>query len=270
MAGEGLNRYSWPYGHPINTQFDVNWDSPQARGLVAWWPMLGGQGGWPVLDRAFQRYPMAPFNTPTWASDGERGWSVLFDDGASEYLEINQAIVSNVPVTIAAWFNVDVATGWRTLVSIADTAVDDELLVLYLNNDDVTMRSSGSQAKATAGFLTTGVWHHACGIAGADDSRDAFLNGGNKGSNANNDPVASLDTTAIGRWVQATPHSYLSGSIADVRIYNRALSDGEVYQLYANPWELYRPRIPRQLVYVAPAARIPRYGFTNYQIPGIV
>lgn len=257
MTGERTNRYGWPYNHPINVDFDVNWDSPQSRGLVAWWPFIGGQGGWPVPDRAFQRYPMAPFNTPTWISDGEKGWAVLFDDAANEYLSVSASPVI-APFTLSCWFNSDDLINNQVLVGIGGAAANYTELVASGagGGDPIDIRSAaggGPGAAVTTTGYSANTWHHACGVEfGA--SRAAYIDGGSKGTDANVRAPA-LTTTFIGRHAVGGGIWFMSGKIMDVRIYNRALSDTEVYNLYANPWELYGPRIPELHAFVAAAGQ---------------
>lgn len=255
MSGEGLNCYGWPYGHPINTQFDVNWDSPQALGLVAWWPMIGSQGGWPVIDRAFHRYPMTPFNTPTWQSDGEKGWSINFVEANSEYLETAGVPVLTPPFTFSCWFRRDAGNNRDALISLntnagAHYSVLRAFFTRFLQFSVVDF-SAGAIAQTTTQYVN-GVWNHCCGVAYSTSSRAVFLNGGGKGTNAVLKTPNAPTQTTIGDLGNGSEHT--QGNLQDVRIYNRAFADTEVQLHATNPWEMYRPRIPRQLVYVAPAA----------------
>ena len=253
-----LKRSGWPYSQPPNVLFDVNWESEQARGLVAWWPMLGGQGGWPVRDKLYGRFSMAPFNTPTWVSDVQRGWSVLFDDAQNEYLQVSTAVLSGPPITLACWFLSDSITLGQSLMSISDSGGNDffELFAAgATGGDPIEAWTNAANAASTAGY-SANVWQHACGVYAAQNDRRAYLNGGNRGNDNTNLFPSGLDVTTIGV-LDLGPDNfgYMSGRIADARIYNRALTDTEVYQMYANPWALYRPRIRRlQAMAIAPVA----------------
>jgi len=70
-------RGGWPYGQPPNVQFEINWDSQQADGLVLWMPWGGGTPG--THSRQVDRISGLVFTeggTPVWMA-GERGWSML-------------------------------------------------------------------------------------------------------------------------------------------------------------------------------------------------
>jgi hypothetical protein len=85
-----------------------------------------------------------------------------------------------------------------------------------------------SDAKTTAGY-SANTWHHACGVEYSSNSRAAFLDGGNKGTNAVLSTPAGLDTTSIGVALRAGgPIGYLDGMVAEVAIWSAALTDAEV------------------------------------------
>lgn len=253
MTGQRLDRMSWPYQQPINVPFDVNKDSEQWPGLVAWWPMIGGQGGWPVLDRASQLYPMTPFNTPTWMSDGERGWSVLFDDANEEFLQYSGGpVVSSAPLTYSCWYARD-DTNNDAGVMCSTAEFSGGWILRVLANGQIRFSRAGALADTAAGGDDT-EWHHACGIDYDGTNIAVFRDGMNKATDSGIG-APNPDRMCIGgqNWFAGVSFE-MSGSVSDARIYNRALTDTEVFNLRTNPWELYKPRIPQQLAYVAPAA----------------
>ena len=68
-------------GQTFGRPFRLNKHSPQARGLVGWWPTLGG-GGNVLRDRSGRGNDGAfPGGTadPTWTRDAERGLVVDYD-----------------------------------------------------------------------------------------------------------------------------------------------------------------------------------------------
>lgn len=260
MTGERLDRMGWPYWQPINVDFDANWNSPQSYELAAWWPFIGCQGGWPVLDRAFQRYPMTPFNTPTWVSDGEKGWSVLFD-GVAEYLETTATPVTSVPLTISCWCYISVgAAGVDTLVCIGD-ASDQRWFRINSRDENRFIAQADGVAIGTAqsaAIFSAETWYNVVGVFRTSTDRELFVDGISRATNNTDVTPTQLDVVAIGARTQFGAHGeHFPGRIADVRIYNRALTDSEVFQLYANPWELYAPRTYRRRVFVAAAVAAP-------------
>ena len=159
-----------------------------------------------------------------------------FDDASTEYLEIDQAVIPNWPVTMAAWFNSDDATVTQAILSVVDKDVAAKMHFLEVAGavagDPVRMASitagSPEYATSTTGY-TAGTWHHAAGVVSAADARAAYIDGGSKGTNAvAEDPGAVLDRTSIGRLGDSTPSQYFSGGIAEVAVWNAALTDAEI------------------------------------------
>lgn len=159
----------------------------------------------------------------------------LFDDASSEYLEIDQAVVTAYPLTLAAWFYSDSTTIDQALVYVGDKDVGEEMQALRVSGaiggDPIrafSFRSGfSSDAQTTAGY-SANTWHHACAVFSAATSRAAYLDGGNKGTDTGNVVIgATYDRTSIGRRGDSTPDAYMSGHIAGAAVWNAALSDDE-------------------------------------------
>lgn len=59
----------WPYSQPPNVPFTLNKWSPQAEGLMAWWPALGSRGASVLRDYVGNPSPTLP-NDWGWGTDG--------------------------------------------------------------------------------------------------------------------------------------------------------------------------------------------------------
>lgn len=257
----------------LGRSFTINRASPQYNGLVSLWTCFGQNRGVVALRDEISHFDMTAFNTPT-ISNSLFGPVVLFDDAATEYLEIATPLLSTPPFTFTCWFNSDTFID-QTLMSITNSVDATQVFELRLRNpadNDVIMNTraaAGSGFAATTASYILNMWHLAVGVSAAANSRAVYLDGGNKGTNADNRVPANVDTTSIGR---KTGGQYMSGMIGEARLYNRALTDGEVWSQYApsTRWDLYKPT-PRAF-FMGPTAviRTPRYGFTNFQMPGIV
>jgi len=161
----------------------------------------------------------------------------LFDDGASDYLQIDQAGVTVPPFSMVCWFNVDVSNLEFFLIQIADKDVADQYHALWLDGLDAsdyvgaaTYDGTWKEAKTTAGF-STGTWMHAAGVWADTDDRRVYLNGGNKGTETTSVTPANMDRMTIGASGDSTPEAYISGHMAEVAIWNVALIDAEVVSL---------------------------------------
>ncbi len=83
--------------------------------------------------------------------------------------------------------------------------------------------------------LTIGVWYHIVGIFVPGDSITIYVNGSLDAIITDSIVPSIFDSTQnliIGnQWNLADPNTYFNGLIDDIRIYNRALSEEEIYTL---------------------------------------
>lgn len=243
------SRYGWRYNFPPNVDFDINLASPQARGLVCWLPLPGPRRGG-YLDRA-QRRTYTPNNGPVWTADGWFGESLLLDDVANQYLSVSGIPVAGYPLTVVGWFRSDDITTNQGIVALSNTASSD-LIWIRANSGPAAIRLAVVVSGAVDGVNSTanwtdGAWNMACGVLASATDRAVFVNGRFKGTDTSSAAFpSSANLTTVGAVVDAGSVGIkLSGKVADVRIYNRALSDAEVWGLYdpATRFDLYRPRV---------------------------
>ena len=159
-------------------------------------------------------------------------------NGSDEYLQIGNVPVSAAPITVSCLFNSDDITHNGCMVHLTDRNETDEYFMLTIRGADPgdfvqwTARTTGTNVSATSTLAFTNVgWHHACGIEYAADSRAVFYDGGNKGTETTNVVPAGLDRTALGSMQDSSPGLYYNGELAEVAIWNVALTDAEVYIL---------------------------------------
>ena len=226
-----------PYrgARPPDWPFALNCGSNQARGLIAWYPM-GLRGGSTVYDMSGRNKNLAATNGPTW-TDGLR-----FAAGSSQYAEINEGLLTSVPVTLVSWLKVysDVAGEAVCLVSSNDNA---NWFSILLGSAEAFLQCNGSAfAQIQAGTVVHGRWHLVCGVFAATNSRTLYLDGVQVGATeTTNSTQSGINRFAIGGLRRNPPDNYFTGYIGDTRIYNRALSDAEVYALFdpATRYDLY-------------------------------
>lgn len=164
-----------------------------------------------------------------------RGWST------SNFLRCSSAVVTAAPVTIAAWGKTSISGTVQAMGGIFNSASTAKHM-LYVNgsNSISAVTDDGAAAAAAASVSVTisaNVWFHACGVWASATDRRAFLNGANKGTDATNLTPAGLNRTSIGvqDGVAADPSSPFApagtGDLAEVAIWNVALSDADVASL---------------------------------------
>jgi len=204
-----------------------------------------------------------------------------FDDAATEYLEIDQAVVSSAaPCTLSAWFNTDDASVTQVLIQIADKDVDKHRFVLQIRKTSsgqniISWVQDGGTGVPTVTTTTysTNTWQHACATFASTTSRAVYLDGGGKGTSTTSIDPLNLDRTSIARAGDSTPAAYMSGSIAEVAIWDVDLNDDEVAAL-AKGFHPYQIR-PGNLVFYVPLIRgndkdlVGGLSLTAFNTPGI-
>ena len=162
----------------------------------------------------------------------------LFNDAAPEYLYINSGILTAVPVSMSCWFNCDDAAIYPTPIFLADKDVGTEYLGISCrgaaqgNKVRAVTSNGGTAAYAeTSTAWSANTWHHVCAVFASNTDRRIYLDGGGKGTNATNVVPANIDRFCVGFAGTSTPSGYMSGDIAEVALWNTALTDDDAASL---------------------------------------
>ena len=158
----------------------------------------------------------------------------LFDDAQSEYLQIEQAVLSVVPLVLYARFNSDQEASGNFILQICDK--DDEYKKFDIVHRHAAFGNtviarvfnaldSWGYAETTSGF-TVNTWHDACGIFVSSTDRRVFIDGGSKGTDTTDVTPTDLDRTCIGAERDSTPGGYMSGMIAEAAIWDLSIWPG--------------------------------------------
>ena len=153
--------------------------------------------------------------------------------GSSQYLTIETPVLTAVPITMAAWFKLATVAGYQEIMSLGGrngTTQEWRLQIQDTSFDLITQDNTLITCSSTA-VLETGVWYHGCGVWENNSSRTAYINGADK-VNIGGVKTPSPDQiyrTRIGADQGAA--AFLEGAIAEVSIWNAALSDEEVETL---------------------------------------
>ncbi|MCJ7664414.1 MAG: LamG domain-containing protein [Desulfobacterales bacterium] len=183
-------------------------------------------------------------NGPVWTS-GQIGGALSFD-GVNDYVDMGDPADGSLDFgagdsfTLSLWFKRDVINVDHTLISKREVidGINNEGYSWRIYNNKLYAGIEGTNTVATAitGNTTIGAnqWYHAVFVRDvAADKIYLYLNG-----ISDTDPVTDATTTTlantykfmIGRWEYYD--LYFDGLIDDVRVYKKALSAGEVEQLY--------------------------------------
>ncbi len=165
----------------------------------------------------------------------------------SSYLEtsVSQITTGQWPFTMSFWFKVNehIGSTWNYLAHLGNrqgTAGDSTLV--GLQNDQISFTTWGD-SKINSGIVATpGVWYHVTstwpGGAFYDNAKlyiDAVSYGDTDNTRNEANPLnfsISGNKLTLGKQMNTTS-DYFNGSIANFRLFNRALSQDEIYQLYA-------------------------------------
>lgn len=185
--------------------------------------------------------------------------AVIFD-GTDDSLSVVAAPVTAYPFTMACWFFANNITAAHALVRIDSGAGGNHHWRINLEGstagDPVRFGSQvagvNSDANTTTGF-SANTWQHACAVGRSATSRDVYLNGGSKGSNATSSTPAGLTVTRMG--ISAAGTVDMAGRAADLAIWNTDLSDAEVALLAKGVSPLTMK--PQNLVAYWPLVRAP-------------
>jgi regulator of replication initiation timing len=166
-------------------------------------------------------------------------------DGKDDYIKINHDKAFNhLPLSISVWFNSKGNLGQAGIISKYWAAHWNGWQIMDFNGDLVPWYLSSFSPRnviigkygASKAFETKtplNSWSHAT-VVFSEDGGTLFLNGKEADSmqwTGQASAPTTIQPVTIGRY-QGASNGYFNGSIDDVRIYDRALSEEEVLALY--------------------------------------
>ncbi len=162
----------------------------------------------------------------------------LLDDASTEYFENASDPIGSYPCTMAAWVYPDATGINHVAVGITDNSATNVIQLLWVNSSDQPVaqsRNGGTAVSAVSGqTLTINTWAHICAVFTGDADRDIYVNGGNVVNDTGNETWGgSSNVTNFGRRVRATQDRYWSGRLAEIGIWNVALTAANVASLGA-------------------------------------
>jgi hypothetical protein len=163
-----------------------------------------------------------------------------FAAASSQYLIHSAAVLTAEPLTMACWFKSNDVTGNYSLMSLGTNGALERWVLTAaggVGGDPIRATSVNAGGGAnlacdtTAGY-TAGAWHHATGVFTSSTSRAAYLNGGNKGTDATSVAMTGVvDRTLVAARINTTIGAFLDGAVAEAGIWSAALTDSEVASL---------------------------------------
>ena len=144
-------------------------------------------------------------------------------DGSSDYIQLDTPF-SYTNHTIAAWVYVDADTNQKTILDARD-ANDDGILLKINAAEFISYELNSSDAANTTAINDE--WQY---IVGTYDgtTQKLFLNGSEIDSNTTSQTISTTTNAVIGARSFSTKTYFYTGNLANVAIWNRALSSDEI------------------------------------------
>ncbi len=140
------------------------------------------------------------------------------------------------PMTMSAWIKPVSAIVREQILGVYDISVNNQWHALLIQDTGTvqmfTRQGGGSGRADTTTIVTANVWQHACAVLNSTVDRRAYLD--NRGEGINTTDIASgsaLDAVAVGEHRDSSPGRNFTGDIAELGIWNIALSFFERDQL---------------------------------------
>lgn len=196
-----------------------------------------------------------------------------FNKSNSESFTLANALVTGTPSTFATrCYSYTPGSGNQGLISVGHTSTPNRFLSVFIGsgagNVFVRHRNGATTGQAwtstpLSGSFPDPAWYHVCAVFASDSSRTVYINGGSSGSDATAVPAFTPNVTGFGCLEYVVTTDYLDGGMADVAIYNAALTAPEVASLAAKV----SPRMvrPGSLVAYYPMVGHPRQPWVGDQ-----
>lgn len=245
-----------PVNRPARYPYTVNRQSSQARGLKAWFPFAAGLRGMAGYVRTLTP---ATGTLIDYAAIPQIAPFLGIGYGPALYYTCSDVtgIASNVPATLSCWVRpLNIAAS--VIMALGDTAGWNDTTYV-----DLTGAGKVRCVQVTNGFAAFGLaesttvlsdsrWYLVTGVIPNNTSAEIYVNGRLEHA-ATFSTVASGAPEMLRLGADFAGANAFIGQVADVRVYDRALSASEVWGLYdpATRHELKQP-LARQAYFFAP------------------
>ena len=164
-------------------------------------------------------------------------------NGTNQYFKRMSSFseITDYPFTYAAWVNSDVNNADDWILQLGKTEVESIFYDLQIDDTAGAIKQHASnttaRTSATTTYLPISEWHHVCAVFTSATSRDVYLDASGKGSSAIS-VTYNIDVNEIwlGARYTSVPINFLDGSLAEVGIWDRALTLDDVNDLYINKY----------------------------------
>jgi len=223
-----------------STKVNSSQETKLTDGLVGYWTFDGSDM------TATQALDSAGSNdgtlTGTTRTIGKIGQALDFD-GIDDYVDMGfPSLGINTAITMCAWINSKDVSNSQNIVQYRDTEDQDAFVFRIHSGGNLKVGDGNGVLITSITTLLANTWYHTCFVAsnlttgeGTDDNFDIYLNGVVDASSTIYYQAAygPGSDSLIGVKDDSGYDQYFNGSIDEVRIYNRALSQDEISELYS-------------------------------------
>lgn len=223
---------SLPFGKELVTTGETGYGMPVAdfsNGLVGLWHLNEMGGATVVDDSSSSQNDGTPMNGVVLGGGGQLGRGAYFD-GVDDFIQLSGTgfATGNSPRTTALWFRKDVGSGNRNLIAYGANG-NGNLWEMMAYGGHVILHAYGG------GFDTLGIsapiventWTHAA-ITYSGTHVTIYVNGVNRGTM----PLALATSNSFFNIGGPGYFTNWKGDLDEVGLWNRALSDSEIEQMY--------------------------------------
>jgi len=229
---------------------EVDWGHPINRRLRGWWPFNQSERyepfevvtkGQMIKDPAALSYNIRNLET-------DRGWVMWGNSNGVGYLKTETsnywAVSAGQAYTFSAWVQNgtgDNDSGWERVFSVPGGSIGMTVLGNSFGGGSwfVGSESTGAE-RASIGATGDGIWDHVV-VRGTweDSGTEISKNGLTASATQSSDAAGSGSTGSTAFWFFQTASNQgrrYHGKVQNCRFWDRILEDGEVIELYHNPW----------------------------------
>ena len=172
--------------------------------------------------------PACPTNAPTWTT-GALGGGLSFAAGQSVQVPHGPGFGPTNAITVAAWIKRAPATGFHSIADKRSGPSDG--YDLYINPSSKAFLRINLATLTGNTVIADGSWHHVVGVYDGNELR-LYVDGVLDASSTSPGQVLDAEADLILGEHYSGASAPLGGELDEVVVYNRALSESEVGELY--------------------------------------